>query len=283
MILITGATGKIGRELVKQLTGKGVKVRALLRHPEKAKDWKGVDVVKGDLDDAASVRAALHGVEKLFLLTNANPKHEALAIDEAKRAGVSLVVKLSSMGADVDSKMTIGRAHGAMEAKLKASGLAFTLLRPGMFAQNFLGHAESIRREGQFQGAYGEAKVAPIDVRDIAEVAALALTGPGHEGKTYVLTGSVAITQTDAAAKLSAAVGKPIRYVNVPLEIIAKSIREGMSRAGAPEWLADDMIAMQESAAQYESNAVSPDFERLTGHPSRTFDDFARDSASAFR
>lgn len=283
MILVTGATGKIGREVVKLLTSKGVPVRALVRHPEKTIDWKGVEVVKGDLDDAASVMAALQGVDKLFLLTSANPKQESAAIDAAKQTGVKLVVKLSSMGANVDSTTAIGRAHGAMEARLKGSGLGFTVLRPGMFAQNFLGYAESIRSQGQFLGAYGEGKAAPIDVRDIAEVAVLTLTERGHEGKTYVLTGPVAMTQAEAAAKLSTALGRPVSYVDVPLETIAKSIHEAVSRAGLPAWLADDMVTMQKNVAQDGASTVSPDFERLTGHPPRSFEDFARDAAAAFR
>jgi uncharacterized protein YbjT (DUF2867 family) len=283
VILVTGATGKIGSEVVQRLSAKGVAVRALVRNPDKAKNWKGVEIAKGDFDDISTVDAALKGVDTLFLLTIANPKQESAVLEAGKRAGVKRVVKISALGADTASKLTLARGHGAVEEQLRASGLKWTILRPGMFTQNFLNYADTIRSQGQFFGSYGEGKVAPIDVRDIAEVAVLALLDGKHDGKTYALTGKDLITHADAATKLSAALGKPVKYVNLPLAATRKALEEGPGRAGMPAWFIEDLLLMQDNTAQNRSAMTTNEFEQLTGHAPRTFDDFARDYASSFR
>jgi len=283
MILVTGATGKIGSEVVRLLRARGAAVRALVRNPDKAKGWQGVEIAVGDFDDRESIDAAMKDVRALFLLSNANPKQEGALIEAAQRARVKKVVKVSSLGASPDSPVTLARGHAAVEAQLQASGMAWTLLRPGMFAQNFLGFAPSIRATGSFSGSYGTGRVAPIDVRDIAEVAALALTHEGHEGKTYALTGPAAIDHAEAAASISAALGKPVRYVDQPVEVTRAALTERMGPVGAPAWLIEDLLGMQAFTAQGKGATVTHDFEQVTGHPARTFDDFARDHADAFR
>jgi (4-alkanoyl-5-oxo-2,5-dihydrofuran-3-yl)methyl phosphate reductase len=278
MILVTGATGKIGSETVRLLAAAGVPTRALVRNPDKAKGWQGIEVVKGDLEDAASVAAALQGVDAVLLLTTANPKQEALVIEASKQAGVKKIVKISSMGASPDAKVSLGRGHAQSEELLKGSGLLWTILRPGAFAQNFLMFARSIRAEGRFSASVREGKIAPIDARDIAAVAVKALVEQGHEGKTYVLTGSQALSYAEAAAVLGAAIGKPVSYVDVP----PAETRAQMVRAGLPEWLADDMVTMQAGIAG-SSGVISTDVEKILGRPPRTFAEFARDHADAFR
>jgi uncharacterized protein YbjT (DUF2867 family) len=279
MILVTGATGKIGVEVVRLLGEAGVPARALLRNPDKAKGWKGIEVVQGDLDDAASVAAALAGVDTVLLLTAANAKQEKAVIDASVRAGVKKMVKISAMGASPESPIALARGHAESEAALQRSGMAWTILRPGMFAQNFLAFAPSIKAAGQFSASVKDGRVAPIDARDIAAVAVKALVEPGHEGKTYALTGAEAITHAEMAEKIGAAIGKPVRYVDVPLE----ETRAAVTRAGMPAWLVEDMLGFQSAIAAGGAGGVSGDVERILGRKPRSFDDFAHDYAAAFR
>ncbi|APR81647.1 Hypothetical protein A7982_06996 [Minicystis rosea] len=279
MILVTGATGKIGLEVVRLLGEAGAPARALLRNPDKAKGWKGIEVVKGDLDDSASVAAALAGVDTVFLLSNANPKQEKAVIEAAVRASVKKIVKISSMGANADSKVNIARGHAESEAALKQSGVAWTILRPGMFSQNFLNFAHAIKAQGQFTGSVKDGRVAPIDARDIAAVAVKALLEPGHEGKTYVLTGAESITHAEAAEHIGAAIGKPVRYVDVPLE----ETRAAILGHGLPAWLAEDMVTFQTGIAAGGSNIIAGDVEKVLGRKPLSFADFARDYAAAFQ
>jgi uncharacterized protein YbjT (DUF2867 family) len=279
MILVTGATGKIGSEVVRLLSAAQVPARALVRNPDKAKGWQGIEVVKGDLDDSASVAAALKGVGTVLLITIGNPKQEASVIEASKQAGVKKIVKISSMGASLDSKTTLGRGHAQSEDLLKSSGLSWTILRPGGFAQNFLSFAHSIRATGRFSASVQDGKMASIDARDIAEVAVKALVDTGHEGKTYLLTGGEAITHAEAAEKISAAIGKPVSYVDVP----ADETRRELLRAGMPEWLVTDLVTIQTGIAAGSSSAISADVEKVTGHKPRSFDEFVRDHADSFR
>lgn len=285
MILVTGSTGTIGQEVVARLSARRVPFRAFVRDAAKGARLfgPGVELAQGDLDDGGAVARALAGVDTVFLLTAANPAQELGLIEQAVRAGVRRVVKLSSLGASLDSDISLARGHAQVEARLKASPLAWTILRPGMFAQNLLHDAGSIRAEHRFVGAYGEGRVAPIDARDIAEVAVAVLTQGGHDGHTYALTGPELLTYRDLAARLSTAVGSPIAYVNVPIE----GLREGMKKAVAagrlPAWLAEDLVKMQAALAQDTQGSLSDDVSRVLGHAARSFDEFARDHAAAFR
>jgi uncharacterized protein YbjT (DUF2867 family) len=284
MILVTGATGKIGPEVVARLSAKGAPVRAFVRDPAKAGRLLGpqVALAQGDLDDAAAVERALQGVDTLFLLTAANPKQELALLDQAVRSGVKRVVKLSSMGASPDSPISLARGHAEVEARLRAAPVSWTILRPGMFAQNLLMNADTIRGEGRFVGAFGEGKVAPIDVRDIADVAVAALTEDGHAGQTYTLTGPTPLTYADLASALSAATGKPVSYVDVPLDAIRDNLQKAVAAGHLPAFLADDLVKMQGNIARGGVAQVTDDVSRVLGRPARPFSDFARDSAAAF-
>jgi uncharacterized protein YbjT (DUF2867 family) len=284
MILVTGATGTTGRELVKLLSSQGAKVRALVRNPGKAAELKlpNVEIVPGDLSKPATLEAAFKGAEKLLLLTNAEPAQVELqhnALEAAKRAGLKHVVKISAMGADVKSPVSLGRWHGQTEEELKKSGLPYTILQPHYFMQNLMGSAQSIKAQGAFYGAMKDGKISLIDARDIAAVAAKVLTSAGHEGKTYVLTGPEPLSMADLAGKLAAAAGKPIKYVDLPPE----QLKKGLSEAGMPEWFATDMVSMQTFFATGAAAGVSPSVQELKGSPGRTFDAFAREVAGQLR
>ena len=277
MILVIGGTGTVGGQLVKQLAAKGAAFRVLTRDPGKV---KGAEAVKGDLADPSSLDPAFRGAQAVFLLTNSSPESVRLkknAIDAAKKAGVERVVNLSVLGAEANSPVQLSRWHAQTEQALRESGLAWTNLQPGFFMQNLLGMA-TIKSQGAIYGAAGEGKLAPIDARDIAAAAVEALTGKGHERKSYPLTGPEALSFAQIAEKLSKAVGEPIRYVNLPPD----EFRKGLLAAGLPDWLVADYLAMHAWFASGGAGQVDPTLEKLIGRR-QTFDEFAREHAQAFK
>lgn len=285
MILITGATGTTGREVVSELQRSGAaSVRALVRDAARASFIReaGFETVEGDFDRPETLDAALVGVETALLLTPPSPHtyaHQRDFIEAAKRAGVRRVVKVSAVGADADAPEGFGKWHGQAEKFLKASGLSWTILRPNFFMQNLLGQAQAVATQGAIYQPGGDARASLIDARDIASVAARALIDEGHEGETYTLTGPEALSYADAAAKISEATGKPVRYVALTPE----QFREGALAGGLPEWLVSALERLNELFARGEAEGVTDDVRRAGGREPRTFDEFARDHAAAFR
>lgn len=284
MILVTGATGKTGVDVVRGLAIVGAGVRALVRDAAKAQFLRrpGVEVVVGDLEKVDTLRAALRGVERVFLCSAADPKQVELQgnlIRTAKEAGVRQVVKLGALGTSLDSPSALGRWHAETEKQLIAAGLPWTFLRPHYFMQNFLGLAPAIKATGTLSLPLRSAKIPLVDTRDVAAVAVETLTGAGHERKIFDITGPEALSGTDLVQKLSKATGKTIRYVDAPPEQAKKE----MLAAGWPEWLASAMVALYGVFAAGHASAVSPVVEELTGYPARSFDDWAREDAAAFR
>jgi uncharacterized protein YbjT (DUF2867 family) len=282
MILVVGATGTNGREVVARLAQAGRPVRALVRDPAKATELRlpNVEVVRGDLDDPASLDVALKGVDRAFLVTAVDQRTGRWCqnfIEAAKRAGRPHVVKFSGMGAG-SAPVEIMRQHGATDQMLAGAGLPFTILRPNSFFQNMLWSAETIRAQGAFYLPLRDARQSLVDVRDIAAVAVEVLTAPGHEGQTYEVTGPEALSYHDVAATLSRVLGKPVRYVDVPPE----AARESMLKAGMPAWNATAVTELYEVFATGQFATTTDVVERLTGRPARTFEAFARENASAF-
>ena len=208
MILLTGATGKIGSALAKQLAERTYRSRALVRNPDRASGLRriGIDIAEGDLSSPDSLDRAMEGVSALFLLTRAGPgmvELEVNAIEAASRTGVELIVKLSAPGAHPRARLGIGRWHGEIEEHLTASRIAHILLRPSYFMQNFLDFAPEIHSDGSFSAPAGDAGINMVDVRDIAVVAATALTERGHDELEYHISGPEAISFEEAAETLS--------------------------------------------------------------------------------
>jgi uncharacterized protein YbjT (DUF2867 family) len=283
MIVVTGATGKIGSELVRRLAERGEAVRAVSRHVERGEDLPGVERVAADLTQRESLVAAFASAERLFLLTANSEDMVRLqknALEAAREAGVRHVVKLSALGASEHSKSVIGLWHYNIERVLRESGIAWTILRPHHFMDNLLAQRENIVREGVVYSASGEGRIPFIDTRDIAAVAAAALTGPGHEGKVYTLTGPQALSYREATEILSRVIGRPLTYVaETEDETWARQ-----RRAGEPAW----RIAALLSIAAYQraggpTERITATVEELTGRPPYTFEQFARDHAAAFR
>jgi len=283
MILITGSTGHIGSEVVRLLSQASVPARALARNPDKGQKLHGVTWMAGDLSKPETLPAAFAGCTKLFLLTGnvenvTELQHHAIAA--ARRAGVAHVVKLSAFGASSHSNSLIGRWHHQVEKELQESGLAWTMLRPHHFMQNLLAQAENISKDGVVYSATGDGKIPFIDTRDIAAVAVVTLTQPGHAGKKYVITGSEAISYRQATEIIGAAIGKRLRYLD-------ESFDEGRARltqAGQPSWLIESTLALAAyQRAGGPTETITSVVADLTDKPPRTFAEFARDHAAVFR
>src|SRR5262245_10104508 len=221
LILVFGATGHIGGELLSILSSQGVSAVAVARAPERARPLPGIKWAKGDLANPASIDGVFAGVKTMFLLTGNGPDLADLqmtAIRAAATSGVEYVVKLSALGASSHSKSPIGRAHDEAEQALIASGMRWAILRPHVFMQNLLDQTPAIVGEGRIFAASGDGKIPFVDTRDIAAVAAVTLTRAGHDGKKYVLTGPEALSYFDVARILSEVVGRPITYVPLSIE-----------------------------------------------------------------
>jgi len=283
VILVTGATGKVGSELVKQLHSRKVSFTALA-HSEASADkltQQGVAVRRGDLSQPDTVRAALDGVQNLFLLTSNTPQQieiESRTIDVAKQAGVNQIVKLSVY--DAGKRIAAYKTHGSIEDHLKASGVPYTLLQPNYFMQNFAASdAPTIIHNSTLFAPLGDAQISFIDARDIAEVAAIVLTMSDHLNQTYEITGPTAYTYGEAAQMLSRTIGKTVQYVDLPSD----AYREALLKAGLPDWYAD---ILQELFADYHAGygaRVSQNVERITGHAARTLPVYFEEYAAAFR
>jgi uncharacterized protein YbjT (DUF2867 family) len=285
MILVTGATGLNGKELLRVLSAKGVAVRALVRNPAKADAIAAlphVELVQGDMSRPETLTGALRDVDRAMLISSSAPdmlEVQSNFIDAARKAGVKHVVKLSGIMPELDSAFRFARMHGEIEKRLEASGMAFTHLRAGEFMPAYFRQVPSITAKGAMFLAMGDARIASIDVGDIAEIAALMLTASGHEGKTYPLTGAEALSMTEVAEKLSAATGKTIRYVNVPPE----DARKAQLAAGMPSYLADALFELFAERRNGKEATVWPDAAALLGRRPTSFDEFASRNAAVFR
>ncbi|UOQ64394.1 SDR family oxidoreductase [Hymenobacter volaticus] len=285
-ILLTGATGTIGTEVSKLLSTAGVPFRALVRSlqdpkAEQLQTLPGAELVIGDLNKPETVASALLGIERAFLLTNSSEQAETqqLAfVDMARQVGVRHLVKLSQWAADRNSPVRFLRYHAVVEEAIRATDMAYTFLRPNLFMQGLLAFRDSIRTQGQFFAAIGEAKVSVVDVRDIAAAAVAALTASGHENKIYNLTGPEALTHAQMAAQLSAALGKPIRFQDVPPEVMHAAVLE----IGFPRWQADGLVEDYAHYHRGEAATVASGVLEATGQAPRPFAAFAHDYAPQF-
>ncbi len=281
MILVTGATGTVGRQLVNELVTAGADVRALSRTPERAGLPSGVEVVAGDLGRPETLPSALQGIERVFLLSGGpeGPEHDANLIAAGEQAGVRHVVTLSVLGAGHGADDPITRWHLAGERAVTASGMAWTILRPGAFMSNALMWAPSIKDQGVVYAPFAQAKTGAVDPADIAAVAARALTGAGQGGKTYPLTGPELLSAADQVEIPGAALGRPLQVVDVPPE----RAKAAMVDSDMPAELADAVIASMAQAGTDHAMAVLPTVEQVTGHPARSFAEWATAHLEAFR
>ncbi len=283
-LLITGATGNIGQHLVKILKEEGALFTALVRCPERAKllEQEGIPAVTGDLDDKASLEKAMQGVDKLFLLSAASlnqVKQQRNAIEAAATAGLRHIVKVSAMGASPSAPTQLGRMHALTEAEIRKGGFDWTFLHPHSFMQNFFFSSESIRREGNFYSQHGKGKFSPVDARDIAQVAAKVLTGEGHEGKTYEITGPEAVSMKDVARTLELLLDREIRFIPISHE----ESRDYRKSLGVPDWLARDLAELDSLFVSGKAGGeVSPHFTEITGKRGTPLRQFIQDHYKMF-
>lgn len=271
MILVTTPNGKVGSELTRQLLEQGHPVRLGAHTVEKAQSaFPGAEVVPFDFAAEESVRAALVGVDTLYLASPGDDHEPSQrVIDLAKEAGVTRIVRLSALGVDAsDNPMR------RVEQHLGASGLQYTLLRPNFFMQNYsTTNAESIRRQGTFAEPSEDAKTSFIDARDIAAVAVKALTEDGHHAQAYALTGARAHNRHEVAEVITQAAGKAVTY----RPISETQFQEGMTSAGMPEGYVALMTGLYQSVRAGYSATVTDTVERVTGRAPTSLEQFARD------
>ncbi len=283
-ILVTGATGTVGSFLVRKLGAAGVAARALVRGREKAEavEKLGLEAAVGDLSRPETLEPALAGVEKVFLLSAPEERQAELQnnlVRAAKEAGVRHVVKLSAIGVGgpLDA-ISLGRVHRETEEEIERSGMAYTHLRPNGFMQNSFMFAATIKSQGTFYAPFGDAKVSYVDARDVAAVAYHALTEDGHEGKAYEITGPQALSYHDVARELAAALGREVKYVEIPVE----AARAAMVGMGMQEWTADTLVELFNFYKDGRADQVRDTVREITGRDPIAFAQFAKDFAQVF-
>lgn len=270
-ILVTGATGKVGRYLVEQLAQAGHHVRALTRNPAKANFPSHVEVIEGDLTQPKTLETALEGVEGLHLINFGGDDYAPLQTGQeilamAEKAGVTRVTLLR------------GGERGAMEEAVEGSSLAWTMLQPVEFMTGALDYAPSIREDGAVRQPYADRKTAIVHEADIAAVAAAALTQEGHGGKAYDITGPEVLTPRDLVRMIGEAIGREIPFI----ELSEEEAKAEWEAAGTPHEIIDFMLYVYGNTPP-EGYTLTPTVEQVTGHPPRSFAQWAAENANAFR
>ena len=284
LILVTGATGTLGSQVVEQLSQGGHKVRAAVHSPEKATAFaaKADEIVSLDFSSPETFKEALDGVEKVFFLsplTEDMVETGARFAEAAKKAGVSHIVRQSGLGADADAGITLGQWHRAVEQAIEDAGMEWTHLRPNSFMQNFVAYmSQTIKEQGAFYLPWGDGSISLVDVRDIAAVAVESLTGSGHEGQSYEITGPAALSGEDCARIFSKVLNRTVQYVDVPED----AARQSMQDMGMPGWFIDVIMELYAVNKAGYTAGVTDTVERVTGKAPRSFEQFVQDHAEAF-
>lgn len=283
-ILVTGGTGTVGSAVVRELLTRGEDVNVLTRDPAKLKDTKGVTAVQGNLLEPSTVRRAFDGIDRVFLISpvSQTEANEALmAVTGMRLAKVKRIVYLSVHDAHKAAWLPHFGAKVGVEEGIKASGIAFTILRPNNFYQNDHWFKDVLLQYGVYPQPLGARGVSRVDVRDIAEAAAIALTTSDQEGESYDLVGPEAVTGESTAKSWSAALGKPVAYGGDDLDAWEKVQLQYL-----PDWMVFDFRAMYEHFQQHGLIATPAAIARQTkllGHAPRGFDAFAKETAAAWK
>lgn len=281
MILITGATGTIGSEVVRSLATRGEQVRAMTRDPSRIPPLPHVEVMRGDFDDHDSLAEAAAEAEILFLLSAPGPwivRHDEAMLAAAKSAGVRKVVKLSAIGTGEHTGVKVGDWHLPGEQALQWSGMEWTVLRPSSFATNTLRWAAPIQSGDPIPNTTGAGMQGVIDPRDVAEVAVRALTSDDYAQSVLTLTGPDLLSVPDLAAQLGDALGRTLETVDVPLE----TYREQMLAAGIDPAFAEIAVNGSRLAAEGGNARLTEEVQQVLGRPPRTFATWAHDHRDAF-
>jgi len=283
MIFLTGATGKIGGETAKQLIENGASLRALVRDEARAADLNaaGVELVVGDIADASIVRQGLDGADAAFLLLPNGEHQEANEkrfTDLAVAAGVKHLVKMSSMEAVAEAETPIPRAHWAAEEYIRASGLDWTMIKPNFFMQNLLASAGSIKAQRKFFLPMGDGTTGMADARDIGAVCAEVLTGEGHAGQSYEITGPEVLSFFDVADRFSEVLGEKVEYVPLPME----QFREKMSGILVP-WHLNAVCELFREISEIGLDHTTDTFKKLMGRNPISLKQFIEDNLALYK
>jgi uncharacterized protein YbjT (DUF2867 family) len=283
-ILVTGATGTIGKEVVRALRAKNLSVRAGARTPEKLEALKklGAEVVALDFNDPASVQSAFEGVDRVFLLTPFVESPVELAkgaIAAAKKAGVRFILRMSAAGADPNAPAVLPREHGIIENLVKDSGIPWAVIQPSFFMDNFFNYSgDSIKGQSAVYGASGTGKVAYVSSADVGAVAAEILANPEkHASKSYLITGGEAVTDEQAVRTLSEVLNREIKLVNMP----AKDYEAALRSAQLPNWMVENLLFLESMVkAQGWAEATVTTVKDVTGRePERLRSFFERNKS----
>lgn len=281
MILITGASGQVGREAVNVLVAVGAAVRAFVRDPASAKIIHGAQVVQGSFEDDASLTRALEGIDAMLLAGRDSPEavsHHQRVLAHARRANVRHIVKLSAIGAYPDSPVALMREHHAVDEELRGGPASWTLLKPHLYMQNLLRAADAIRRDGWLAAPMGHDRFPLVDTRDVGAAAAVVLRNPiGHAGRSYAVTGPAAHSYDEIATALAVVAGRAVTY-----EAVSPQVYEAtLLAAGVPSWRAFDLAHIT-SAYAASDNIVSPHLPMLLGRRPRAISEFLEDHRAFF-
>jgi uncharacterized protein YbjT (DUF2867 family) len=283
-IFITGSTGNIGNHLVRMFSQNGVQVRAAVRSKAKvaSQNLPNVEWVEADFERPSSFEPALKGISKVFVLSPFLPTLAEMSnelVGRAKNAGVKHIVRLSATGANPKGKLLLAQWQGKAEEYIRESGLAWTILRPTFFMENILNNfSGSIKNQGKYYVAHGNGKAPYIAARDIAAVAYEVLTGKGHEGKTYELSGPQSLSDYDIAGILTKVAGRNVEYVDVQED----AARRSMLDTGLPQWMVDTLTELNNILKQGWTANVATTLKDLTGKDATTFEQWASEHKNAW-
>lgn len=284
MILLTGATGKTGGELARQLNKADVPFSAIARSREKAAELLDMeaDVVFGDLEDREFLSATMAGIEKAVLImpnVENQLEVEKQFVDVAVEAGVQHILYQSSIESLPGSTNPITGIHVATEEYVKASGLAWTMIRPGFFMQTFAASAPRIKESGNIVLPLGSAKLCATDLRDVAAVMVKVLTEPGHENQSYDITGPELLSMEEIAARFTKVLEREYTYVDLPLD----AFKGALKGAGFNDWRVNAVACELNSIANGSLDHVTDTVQKLLGRPASSIDQFIADHADLFR
>lgn len=287
MILITGANGLAGSAVIREFARQQSPVRALVRRSATAQALAGlpnVELVEGDMMRPETLAGPLSGVDRVLLISSPNQQMvetQSAFIDTAKRAGVRHIVKLSGLNASLDSPFIFNRMHAEIERQLEHSGVGWTHLRPSQFMTEYLREVPTIVAQNALFLPLEDAKLAPVDMEDIAKAAFALLHTPGHEGKRYEMTGPEALSMTEIVEQISNAIGRTVRYVNVSPAQRSQALLD----AGVPPYVVEalDVQARERRKGATGEAVVHPETHVAFGIRPTTFAEFARRNAAVLR
>ncbi|WP_116126345.1 SDR family oxidoreductase [Lewinella sp. IMCC34183] len=282
MILVTGATGDIGGKLCGLLYDHQVPFRAMCRKQAQIDQFirKGIEAVLGDFERPETLTGCMQGCDRLFLITPPDPRQvrwEKDAIDAAVRTGIHRIVKVSASDANLGSVVPWAKSHATIDHYLRGADIAWTILKPTAFMQNFLSLAKSVSK-GFLPQVAGKGKVGYIDTTDVARVAHRVLVEDDHAGATYFLTGPEVLTMGEIAGQLSDALGRKVRYLNLPSSVFRIILR----LSGLSKWFAQGLVVQfADVVAGGHAMDLNGEVRRLTKHKPLSFADFAREHREA--